>query len=78
MNASPGIVREIAEARATAIVLRASAKACGPEQGALKFRLTRAAEALNSLVLLVVRSLERIGGLEAKLRELGCDPGVQP
>lgn len=60
----------LAEARATALSLRASAKACGPEQGALKFRLMRAAESLDAMVLLAVHSIERIEQLEQELRQL--------
>lgn len=58
---------EIAEARAAALVLRASATACGSEQDALKVRLVRAADTLNGLVLLCVRAFERIAQLEAQL-----------
>jgi len=55
------------EARATALTLRASAKACAPEQGPLKFRLTRAAESLDAMVLLAVRGFDRIEQLEQQL-----------
>lgn len=58
----------VAEARASALSLRASSKACTPEQGALKFRLMRAAESLDAMVLLAVRSLDRIEALELALR----------
>lgn len=61
---------EIAEARAIALSLRASAQACGPDQGALKFRLTRAADALKGMALLAFRCLERIEQLEQELRQL--------
>lgn len=60
-------MHDIAEARATALSLRASAKACTSEQGALKFRLTRAAESLDAMVLLAVRGLDRIEELEQQL-----------
>lgn len=61
------VTQEIAEARASALSLRASAKACGSEQGALKFRLMRAAEALDGMVLLAARGLDRIEELEQQL-----------
>ena len=61
------VTDEIAEARASALSLRASAKACGSEQGALKFRLMRAAEALDGMVLLSVRGLDRVEELEQQL-----------
>jgi hypothetical protein len=51
---------QIAEARASALSLRASAKACMPDQGALKFRLMRAAESLDATVLLAMRGFDRI------------------
>jgi hypothetical protein len=54
------VMNEIAEARASALSLRASAKACTGEQGALKFRLTRAAESLDRMVLLAMRGIERV------------------
>ena len=57
----------IAEARASALSLRASARACGSEQGSLKFRLMRTAESLDGMVLLAVRGLERIEQLEQQL-----------
>jgi hypothetical protein len=60
-------MNDVAEARATALSLRASAKACTREQGALKFRLTRAAESLDAMVLLVVRGFDRIEQLEQQL-----------
>ena len=47
-------MNDVAEARATSLSLRASAKACTREQGALKFRLMRAAESLDAMVLLAV------------------------
>ena len=58
---------DVAEARASALSLRASAKACTAEQGALKFRLTRAAESLDAMVLLAVRGFDRIEQLEQQL-----------
>lgn len=60
-------MNDVAEARATALSLRASATACTPEQGALKFRLTRAAESLDAMVLLAVRGFDRIEQLEQQL-----------
>lgn len=64
------VMGQITEARATALSLRASAKACTAEQGALKFRLMRAAESLDAMVLLAVRGIERIEVLEQELRQL--------
>ena len=64
------VMNDIAEARASALSLRASAKACTPEHGALKFRLTRAAESLDAMVMLAVRGIERIEELEHELRQL--------
>lgn len=61
---------EIAEARASALSLRASASACAPVQGALKFRLTRAADSLDAVVLIAVRAFERIEVLERELQQL--------
>ena len=61
------VMNEIAEARATALSLRASAKACTREQGALKFRLTRAADSLDAVVLLAIRGIERVEELEQEL-----------
>jgi hypothetical protein len=60
-------MNDVAEARATALSLRASAKACAPEQGPLKFRLMRAAESLDAMVLLAVRGFDRIEQLEQQL-----------
>ena len=61
---------QIAEARASAISLRATAKACKGEQAALKFRLTRAAESLDATALLAMRGIERVEQFEQELREL--------
>lgn len=58
---------EIAEALASALSLRASANACGPEHGALKFRLVHAAESLDAMVALAVRGLDRIAEIEQQL-----------
>lgn len=58
------VMSQIAEARASALSLRASAQAFALEQGALKFRLTRAAESLDAMVLIAVRALDRIEVLE--------------
>jgi predicted lipid-binding transport protein (Tim44 family) len=60
-------MNDVVEARATALSLRASAKACTPEQGALKFRLMRAAESLDAIVLLAVRGFDRIEQMEQQL-----------
>jgi hypothetical protein len=68
-------MNQIAEARATALSLRASAKACSREQGALKFRLMRAAELLDAMVLLAVRGLDRIGQLEQQLAAMTAASG---
>jgi hypothetical protein len=56
-------MNQIADARATALSLRASAKACTREQGALKFRLMRAAESLDAMVLLAVRGFDKTNAL---------------
>ena len=66
MNASS----EIAEARATALVVRATAKVVRAERGPLMFRLNRAADALDAMVALAMRCLERIEQLEQELRRL--------
>ena len=65
-------MNKIAEARASALSLRASAKACTGEQGALKFRLTRAAESLDTVVLLAMRGIERVEQIEHELRQHAC------
>jgi len=71
-------MNDVAEARASALSLRASAKACTREQGALKFRLTRAAESLDAMVLLAMRGIERIEQLERELRELKATTAAAP
>ncbi|WP_116812095.1 hypothetical protein [Steroidobacter cummioxidans] len=63
------VTHDIAEARATALVLRAKAKVVRSEQGSLMFRLNRAADALDRMVSLAVRCLERIKELEQELRQ---------
>lgn len=68
-------MNDIAEARATALSLRASAKACTREQGALKFRLMRAAESLDATVLLAVRGFDRIEQLEQQLAAMTAGTG---
>jgi hypothetical protein len=68
-------VNQIAEARATALSLRASAKACTADQGALKFRLTRAAESLDAMVLLAVSGLDRIEQLEQQFADITAGSG---
>jgi hypothetical protein len=65
MNA---ITPQVAEARATALVLRATARAIRAEQGALYVRLNRAADVLDTMVALVVRCLDRIEQLQQALR----------
>lgn len=62
-------MNDIAEARVTALVLRATAKAVRGEQGSLMFRLNRAAETLDSMAALALRCLERIKQLEQELRQ---------
>lgn len=64
------VMNDIAEARASALSLRASAKACTSEQGPLRFRLARAADALDAVVLIAVRGIERIEQLEQELRKV--------
>lgn len=71
-------MNDVAEARATALSLRASAKACTPGQGPLKFRLMRAAEALDAMVLLAVRGLDRIEQLEQQLAARGTMVAGEP
>ena len=56
-------MNDVAEARATALSLRASAKACTAEPGALKFRLTRAAESLDAMVLKVEQTITTLDRL---------------
>nr|WP_298717234.1 hypothetical protein [uncultured Steroidobacter sp.] len=68
------VLHQIAEARASALSLRASAQACSPDQGPLKFRLMRAAEALNGMALLALGLVERVGKLEQQLRRQGGAP----
>lgn len=60
---------DIAEARATALVLRATAKVVRAEQGSLMFRLNRAADTLDGMVALAMCCLERIKELEQELRQ---------
>lgn len=66
---------QIVEARASALSLRASAKACMPDQGALKFRLMRAAESLDATVLLAVRGFDRLEQLEQQLAAMAAASG---
>jgi hypothetical protein len=61
---------EIAEARATALVLRSTARFVRAEQGALMLRLNRAADALDGMAALAMRGIERIEQLEQELRQL--------
>jgi hypothetical protein len=60
---------DIAEARATALVLRATAKVVRAEQGSLMLRLKRAADVLDSMAALALHCLERIKQLEQELRQ---------
>jgi len=60
---------DLAEARATALVLRATAKSVRGEPGSLMFRLNRAADTLDGMVALALRCLERIKQLEQELRQ---------
>lgn len=68
-------LNDVAEARASALSLRASAKACTGDQGALKFRLVRAAESLDAMVLLAMRGLDRIEQLEQQLADIAAGSG---
>jgi hypothetical protein len=68
-------MNQIAEARASSLSLRASAKACTREQGALTSRLMRAAESLDAMVLLAVRGLDRIEQLEQQLAAMTAGSG---
>lgn len=63
-------IPELAEARATAEVLRATAKAVRADRGALCLRLYRAADVLDGMVALTLRCLERIEQFEQEVREL--------
>lgn len=63
------VMSDIAEARATALVLRATAKVVRAEQGSLMFRLSRGADALDSMAALALRCLVRIKELEHELRQ---------
>jgi hypothetical protein len=65
---------QLAAAHASGEVLRATAKVVRADQGALCFRLNRAADALDRTALLVVRCLERIEALEQEIKDgAGCD-----
>lgn len=68
-------ISQIAEARASALSLRASAQACGPEHGALKLRLRRAAESIDATALLAMRGIDRVERLEQELRALMAADG---
>jgi hypothetical protein len=63
------VMSDIAEARATALVLRATAKSVRGDQGPLRFRLDRAARTLDNMVALALRCLVRIKELEHELRQ---------
>jgi hypothetical protein len=60
---------DIAEARATALVLRATARVVRAEQGSLMLRLNRAADVLDGMAALALQGLERIKKLEQELRQ---------
>ena len=62
-------MNDIAEAHATALVLRTTAKSVRGERGPLRFRLNRAADILDRMAALAVRCLERIKQLEEELRQ---------
>lgn len=62
-------MNEIAEARAAALVLRATGRAVRGEQDSLRLQLIRAAESLDAIVLLAIRGIERIEQLEQELRQ---------
>lgn len=66
-------VQQIADARATSQVLRATAKALRSERGSLRCQLLRAAEAIDNVSLLAVRFLKRIEQLEQQLKGSGKD-----
>lgn len=68
------VLHQIAEAHASALSLRASAQACGRDQGPLKFRLMRAADALDDMARLALGFVDRVAKLEqsvAQLRQQG-------
>lgn len=58
---------DIAEARATALVLRATAKSVRGERGPLMRRLNRAADILDGMAALALHCLQRIKRLEQEL-----------
>lgn len=60
---------QLAEALATSQVLRATAKAVRADQSSLHFRLNHAADALDGMVALAMRCLDRIEQLEQELRK---------
>lgn len=68
------VTSQLAEARATAEVLRATARAVRPAGFGLTLRLYRAADTLDGMVALALRCLERIEQLEQDVRQrLGGD-----
>jgi len=68
------VMSQLAEARATAEVLRATARAVRLERFGLTLRLYRTADALDGIVALAMRCLERIEQLEQEVRRhLGGD-----
>ena len=64
------VLLQIAEASATALTLRATAKVVRAEQGALRFRLIRAADALDGMAQLALSLIDRVAKLEHELRML--------
>jgi len=64
------VLGRIAEAYVSARSLRASAQACGRDHGPLKFRLIRAAEALEGIVQLAVNLVLRAEKLEHEVSQL--------
>lgn len=64
------VLTQIAEARASALTLIASAEACGSEQDALRLRLSHAAAVLDRLALVALALVEQNGKLEAELARL--------
>ena len=66
------VTHEISEARATALVLRSTARAVRGEQDSLRYRLLQAADALDAMVLLAARGIERTEQLEQELRQLNA------
>lgn len=66
----PSINTQLAEARATSLVLRATARAYRGFNFALMSRLNRAAGSLDNMVMLAVRCLGCIEQHEKEMRQL--------